>query len=301
MERKIYIDVAKGIAMLLVVMQHTGGMLDSGMRLLCKVDVPLFFVCSGYLAYKAQIDVWVQFKKYIRRILIPFIFACIAASIIFQESIIEIFTSYGKRGYWFLEALFIMLALFMLIYKDSKRLIIGGLLIEFFLLLASKFAPVGIDSLLVFSYMSRYFPCLIIGALLRKHTIDQLPNLWIGSILVIISFMGLGIDYASTNISFLAHVIGYSSASLLAFLFIKNYTNRLSVMLQKSFAYIGQYSLNVYIIHFYFVQSLPFSWGGWFILDFISVLILAVVVIIVSIAVGKFLTCFTYLNKILTP
>lgn len=101
MERKIYIDVANGIAMLLVVMQHTGGMLDSGMRLLCKVDVPLFFVCSGYLAYKAQIDVWVQFKKYIRRILIPFFFACIAASIIFQESIIEIFSSYGKRGYLF--------------------------------------------------------------------------------------------------------------------------------------------------------------------------------------------------------
>lgn len=54
--RETYLDIIKGVAMLLVVMQHVGGRLDEGMIFLCKVDVPLFFVVSGYLAMKSEIN-----------------------------------------------------------------------------------------------------------------------------------------------------------------------------------------------------------------------------------------------------
>lgn len=53
--REAYIDIIKGVAMLLVVMQYVGGHLNDGMTFLCKVDVPLFFVVSGFLAMKSNI------------------------------------------------------------------------------------------------------------------------------------------------------------------------------------------------------------------------------------------------------
>lgn len=62
-QRETYLDVIKGIAMLLVVMQHVGGRLNEGMIFLCKVDVPLFFLVSGYLAYKPCIDYKKDFVK----------------------------------------------------------------------------------------------------------------------------------------------------------------------------------------------------------------------------------------------
>lgn len=305
MERKTFIDVAKGIAMLLVVMQHTGGMLDSGMRLLCKVDVPLFFVCSGYLAYKQQINFLQQIKKYINRIFIPFVVACISACIFYNENAIELFTNIGKRGYWFLQTLFLMLILFLMICKNIRRLLVGSLFIELSLLLASKYASEVLDGILGFSYMARYFPCLIVGSLLSKNSVQSIQSKWLGSMLILCSFLGLGVDYSSKNFSFIAHVIGYASASLLAFLFIKDYTGRIPLKIRNTLAYIGKYSLNVYIIHFYIVFYIPndllFFRGGVFVVDFILTLVLALLVTFISIAIGKVLTHFTYFNKILTP
>lgn len=303
MERKTFIDVAKGIAMLLVVMQHTGGMLDSGMRLLCKVDVPLFFVCSGYLAYKNHIDFIQQIKKYINRIFIPFVVACMSACIFYNENVMELFTNIGKRGYWFLQALFLMLILFLMIYKNVRRLLVGSLFIELSLLLASKYASGALDGILGFSYMARYFPCLIVGALLSKYSVQSIQNRCLGSILLLCSFLGLGVDYSSNNFSFIAHVIGYASASFLAFLFIKDYTEKIPLKIRKALAYIGKYSLNIYIIHFYIVFYIPNNllMGGVFVVDFITTLVLALLVTFISIAIGKILTHFTIFNKILTP
>lgn len=53
-QRETYLDILKGIAMLLVVMQHVGGRLNGGLVFLCKIDVPLFFIVSGYLALKSN-------------------------------------------------------------------------------------------------------------------------------------------------------------------------------------------------------------------------------------------------------
>lgn len=79
MERKTFIDVAKGIAMILVVMQHIGAPQDVGLRFLCKLDVPIFFLCSGWLAYKQNINLIDSLKKAFTRLLVPFILACLAA------------------------------------------------------------------------------------------------------------------------------------------------------------------------------------------------------------------------------
>lgn len=299
MERKTFIDVAKGIAMLLVVMQHTGGQLDPGMRFLCKVDVPLFFLCSGFLAYRPHIDVYRQILKICRRIFVPFIVACLFACVYFNESFLDVFLSSGKRGYWFLEALFFMMAIFMVIHRNEKLFVAGSVLIEAGLLICSKFAPETVDNVLGISYLSRYFPCFIIGALMRKHNVESLPNKWVGLVLLSMSIGCLTYGFNSTNVSFLAHVVGYLSFSVLTFFVIKRYTDSLPDRLKAAFGYVGRYSLNVYIIHFYFVFYLPIE-GGNFLIDFLLSASAAVVVTALSIVVGKILTYCTPLNKVLS-
>lgn len=300
MERKSYIDVAKGIAMLLVVMQHTGGMLDPGIRLLCKVDVPLFFLVSGYLAYKPYIDIKKQFVKLIKRVFIPFVLACLFAALYFQDNVLDIFISSGKRGYWFLEALFLMKLLFWIIYKNKRILITGGLIIEACLLILSKYGSDTLDGILCISYMSRYFPCLLAGAIIKMTNYHALSNKWYGAMLSIIAFVGLGIYFKSTNISFIAHVLGYAAAAVLAFMVIKRYTDSLPKWIHKSFSYIGIYSLNIYIIHWYFVSYVNFNLGGIFIYDFTVTLAIALIVVALSIVTGKILTYCTPLGLILT-
>lgn len=299
MERKTFIDVAKGIAMLLVVMQHTGGQLDSGMRFLCKVDVPLFFLCSGFLAYRPRIDVSRHMLKACRRILVPFILACLFACVYFNENISDVFLSSGKRGYWFLEALFFMMAIFMVIHRNEKLLVAGGVLIEAGLLICSKYFPETVDNVLGISYLSRYFPCFIMGALMRKHNVESLPNKWVGLVLLAISVGCLIYGFSSTNASFLAHVVGYLSFSVLTFFVIKRCTDGLPDRLKAAFGYVGRYSLNVYIIHFYFVFYLPIE-GGDFLIDFVLSASAAIVVTALSITLGKVLTYCTPLNKVLT-
>lgn len=302
MERKAFIDVAKGIAMLLVVMQHTGGMLDPGIRLLCKVDVPLFFLVSGWLAWRPRIDIRRQLAKSSKRILVPFFLASLFASLYFGENPTDVFLSAGKRGYWFLEALFLMMLCFWTIYRNRRTLCLGGMFHEFIFLFLTKYGPEHMDNILCVSYLARYYPCFIIGALLRSNGVERIENVWAGVVLIVISWVGLGFSFESTNVTFLAHVAGYASAAALAFMFVRRYSEKLPVFLQKSLAYVGVYSLNVYIIHFYFVHYLSFDFPGKgvFVIDFTFVFALSVIVTCLSIATGKVLTLFSPLRNVLT-
>lgn len=302
MERKIFVDVIKGVAIILVVMQHIGGNLNSGIRLLCKIDVPLFFICSGFLSYKNKINIRKQLKKNLKRLVSPFILAVVAASIFYQEGILEILMSSGKRGYWFLEALFLMFLLFWIIYRSSKMLVIGGILIECLLLFLSKYSPEFVDNIMGISYLSRYFPCFLAGAIIRKHHIEDISQYGGGikAALLLVLLIGLGYNFKTTNISFLAHVVGYLAASILAFFFIGHYEGSIPNGIRRSLAYFGRYSLNIYIIHFFIVPYISTP-SSWFIVNFILVLLLSIIVSAMSIAIGKILTYSTPLNKVLTP
>ena len=288
--------------MILVVMQHTGGNIDDGIRLICKLDVPLFFLCSGFLAYRQHIDISKKLKSCLTRILIPFILACTFASFYYGESLENIFLSSGKRGYWFLEALFIIYVLFWSIYRRTTSIIIGGIVIELILLILSKYGNDTIESILGISYLSRYFPCFIAGALIKKFQIENLDKISVKCMLLICSTIGLGINFSSTNISFLAHVVGYFTGSVLVFYLIKDCISKTSSKhpISRALAYVGRYSLNIYIIHFYIVRYLDINSVG-FALDLLIIVTISVIITALSIAIGKILTHCTPLNRVLTP
>lgn len=300
-QRETYLDVIKGIAMLLVVMQHVGGRLNEGMIFLCKVDVPLFFLVSGYLAYKPCIDYRKDFVKKINRLFCPFlvasIFAIIYYKLPFQNYILDI----GKCGYWFLECLFIMFLLFYILHKlncllNNNVLIIGFLIIEFCLLIFSKYGLETIDNVFGISYLSRYFPCFMVGVIIKKYSIQQMSKM-IGSTLFLVTCATFLYNNVDTNINFLLHVLGYVCASSLLFYFIRNVETEIPYYARNLLSIIGKNSLSIYIIHFYFVEYLASS-TGYFIIDFTLVLCISLMIIFLSIILQKILSKMTYLYKI---
>jgi len=78
------------------------------------LDVPLFFMCSGFLAYKSTIDYRLELRKKTISILIPFILAVAAAALIRGINIVSIFTDITKSGYYFLQTLYEIFLLYWL-------------------------------------------------------------------------------------------------------------------------------------------------------------------------------------------
>lgn len=258
MPRKSYIDIAKGVAMLLVIMQHTGGG-EVAITTLCKVDVPLFFLCSGLLAYKSEIAYFDKLKKITQRILLPFFSACLFASFFYDESPICIFTSVGKRGYWFLEALFIIFLIFYCqhkFFKKSLYLLIGStVIIEVIFLLQSKFGPEGVNNILVIPYLARYYPCFIAGCLLTRNNITETKRIT-SSALLLIALTAFLLP-SSGNVNFVSNIIGYLASSIYVYFLIKDIHIQIPAPISKSLVKIGQYSLDIYIIHFFVVKYYP--------------------------------------------
>lgn len=122
-ERLTYLDVAKGIGILLVVIGHVYAfnrqIVDRFFVIwLYSFHMPLFFIISGMLiAYKDEKDIWKFVKKRIKGILIPYVFFSIFSIIVFAivndfnrevfvQNIKATICGVGIDTLWFLPALF---------------------------------------------------------------------------------------------------------------------------------------------------------------------------------------------------
>lgn len=288
----------RGAAILLVVMQHVGGGLDLGLSFLCKVDVPLFFVVSGFLAMKPTINVRQEIVKKTRRILLPLAVALPFAAFWHGLSLMEAVTDIGKCGYWFLLCLWLFFLLFYAICQLNLR---GGVFapcaIEILLLGLSKYSPDMIDNVWGISYMSRYFPCFMAGVYIRRYGIKDL-NRVAGSLMLASTCVAFLMEWHNSNVSFLLCVMGYLCAALPLFYFLRDEAKEMPGLMKRFLIMAGRHSLSIYIIHFYFVAQFSTP-TGHFAIDFAKVVSLSVLIVLLSVALEKILVKVTLLNKIL--
>lgn len=302
--RMTFIDIAKGVAMLLVVMHHCGGSLDREMEVITKLDVPLFFLCSGYLAYKPVYAYKQEFIKKTKGILLPFVLVMCFISLLRSENIVGLFCNdITKSGYWFLEALYIVFLIWwgQVFISSGNRLLqfISCIIIEAGLLGASKFLPESIDNIFCFSSLARYYPCFVAGAMLREYNIGSIRNKWIGIGLIVVAGLGFCYPATSGDIDFMKSVAAYVASAILLFYFIKAIENELPRIFASQLSIIGRYSLNIYIIHFFLVPHIVVGLPDTFIFHLVYSLALAIVISYVSIAIGRLLTAMTPLDKVL--
>lgn len=296
-----YVDLVKGIAMLLVVMHHCGTPYNQGMDVMTMLDVPLFFLCSGFLAYKPDINYSHEFRKKTIGILFPFILGVLAFSVIKDVNLWSILNSITKHGYWFLYVLYVMFLLYWVTsaLRNTYMRFIIVMVFEIFFIASAKFAPDLINNIFCFSAFARFFPCFIVGALIRKYNWLSLNNKWLGLLLMSLSIVGMTGAITNTNLNFLLLIPAYASSALLLFLFIKNFESDIPVWIGKFLKIIGRYSLNIYIIHFYLIFKAPECLPNNFVCIFTYALIISAIISLLSILIGKILTYTTPLRNVL--
>ncbi len=214
-ERINWVDVARGIGVLLVIYGH--GLAATPLRfIIYSFHMPLFFFLSGLVFHKRKNEKYLTvLKKDFKRILIPyFIFAAISFTLwlsnipfdrirwdLVLKQIIGIFYGSGNNGYlainivlWFLPCLFIVKQIFWFISRLEIKLIIPILFLfsalgySFYIFAPNIKLPFGFESALTgvvffgLGYMWNFIPDKY-NQIFKKYTLVFILILFVSTII----------------------------------------------------------------------------------------------------------------------
>ncbi len=267
-----WIDVAKGIGIILVVAGHFSPTLSPGYWITIKqviylFHMPLFFVISGYLYSNKTEHFGLTIRKKIRRLLLPFVSIAlifllikISAGMVFDLQhpvtvqavlvlMIDPLSSYVPL-LWFVHALFFIFivytALKNVVKSDSVLLI---LLIVVNLVVDSEDIYMG--------QVMRYLPYFVSGVLLNKsQKISETETIRITtSVIYVLVFVVLALVTFYQN-NYLIYYLTACSGSLMILsisIAISNFGNHAVFKLLKI---TGYYSMGIYLFHTLFESAL---------------------------------------------
>lgn len=317
--RLLYIDVLKGLAILMVIMGHLAiyvfGITPSELvwSIIYSCHVPLFMFLSGYVLSKTP-----DFHKALKR---TFAYLCPAIVVgggcwFNGNKFIDFFTGEYKGGYWFLFVLALFNWLLYLIGKCSDKLslkyldvILGGGLWLTIIVLCFVLGGSG-AKMTSFSLCSLHWPYFIGGYLLRKynilektathHDIIMIVCLVVYVLLMSMATKGLYFPFQGMIKAFMA--IGVLLLLTVNMDFSSNEKNLRMVSL-------GTWTLDIYIFHYFFLVSLTdkMTDGGvvdWFnglhspFLQTSICVVLSLFIALLCHAVGMMISRITLLNKI---
>lgn len=276
-KRVEFVDLAKGICIILVVLLHVfGDMSGVVIKIMNLFRMPLYFVLSG-LFFKTYDGIIPFFKKKTNKLLIPFIFVFIfvvvpttvfldiktGVDVIWSSVFID---NNGKinlgidGAIWFLLCLFFVNIFFYIIFLLSKRNLITIIMLSclcgvggYLLNMKNQYLLVWMDSALT------AVPFFMFGYVLRKHS--SLLNedysrkdfcFFIVALVVLLLVYSFN-EYCGTdviefarnefNVHLLSLYIGGGAGTLLVLFFSKFFT-RIPLV-----SYIGRYSIVVLLTH----------------------------------------------------
>lgn len=320
-ERRSEFDIAKAIAIYLVVVGHVRNraLYDAGARI-WFLHMPVFFFISGYFAEKSLCKYSIKefCKKKVETLLIPFflwsLISLFLNSILgimqksftynfFLEEVKAIFIY--ARSVWFLAILFFSLIFYMVIRKifSDKFLFISGFLLW---IIASCLLPDDILQLYKFKWL---FPFFSVGAMWnRKNKESKDINIfWV--------LVGCVIFYAMStylypkkifeacitfNYCSLKDIAGGCLCYLISFigiwdvLQVSGYIKNIRI-LEKILCMVGRYSMDIYMIHMLLVKVIFFMpavlrenqiWGNIYIYVY-SLFIIIFIIIICKLVLDK--------------
>lgn len=294
-ERIVWVDVMRGFSMLLVVLGHVlmvMGIEDHDTflsRLLVSFRMPLFFFVSGYFSFRAN-EWWTKsrVKDILKRKFKAQILCTILFLSVYQFATQEgggIFKGFG--GYWFTIVLFQMYILF-LISNLISNIVRKDITIPFLIILSiigiALYAKNSIDSwawnYFVWSKLANYLQYFTLGIICSKYHFkffNLLTHNWFKTFIIIGWVMCMMLWYSSLfrthfpllftanfNLSvryfglFCVIMVFYSNAKTLS------EDNKLCRLL----CFIGRRTLDIYMIHFFFLPNLRFL-HPWVVDDFV--------------------------------
>lgn len=290
------LDILKGIAIFLVVMGHVIGMCIRGIdsciafKIIEQLHMPIFFFISGWFSFKIANGKLASPKlgKRFKQLIIPFLVVSSLWIMYFPHSglksplsnnIPQMLTTYWKDGYWFTLALFEIICLYWLIAKinakRNKTIFTILLSVVIYLLLiflepiisieAENYDPAGIGLLRTF------FPIFIFGVICRQNeeTFRKIAtnSIFFTSALIIGGMTWYYVSYywEYPNIPQNAMLIikPLMQFCLMTVIFGLIYKIRETTKnglktnyIQKYFIYLGNESLGIYLLHYFFLFPL---------------------------------------------
>lgn len=274
MEKKriAYLDALKCLAMLLVIDDHTRAINGfepydslSGQMIYAPI-LPLFFFVSGFLAYKQSMnikDVWDNIRKKFVFLVIPALVFCLGMDLMNHKSLIGFITG-GWHGYWFTIVLFecfLIYYLITMVVKNEKWRI--GVLLALslagvgMLAVNKDFGPAIFD----LRRLSKYFQFFFLGTLAMKFQTkyDSLMHNEVFKATFLLSYFIvvflLTYDMPSVLYLFLQDIAlrHIATFAIVSFFVCHEESLQRPTRFNSLVALIGQNSLAIYLIHYFFL------------------------------------------------
>ena len=280
-----YIDALRGFTMILVVLYHVSGYcagivgdVPNYHHYLQQIRMPLFFLISGFVMYKVD-TVWnlkyiVDFlrKKFVVQILSTFLFFTLYIHFMGADFIISVRDLF-KRGYWFTYILFLYYIFYSIIrslcQRDKDFIIIAVAVFFYIINWPPLFNAIPLsDSIKAILSMPfwYYFCFFLLGTLLKKRFvfIQSLLDKWILITLCILVYFLLNIyqDVIPSNgpIGVIVGWVKTITGMVIVFTFFRKNQSSFTKekILGRSLQYIGRRTLDVYLLHYFFI---PYNLG----------------------------------------
>lgn len=340
-QRIQYIDSLRGFAMLLVVIHHVSlysfdtHPAFSINSVFLTFRMPLFFFLSGFLFFKPNLfvekDGYNQFllKKFKVQILPTIIFGTFFAFIMSIPAADMVFHQ-TKRGYWFTIVLFIYFFFFAsssyfcrkyMDYSEKRSLLIifiSALFLSIPSFLSDLYSfHIGYKYLEWFSTLLSfnkwwYYVFFVFGAIGRWKgwQLGKLQSSPFIAIVIVMEFLLLIIRtyFGSTSPFCLYGTVDFFLGFLGIIIVVSFFAGNENVfskdhILGRSLQYMGVRTLDIYLLHYFFVPRNLMHVGRWFeeycnpIVELSVELLLAVAVILFCLVASRILRCSDFLAK----
>lgn len=302
-ERFGYLDILKGLAIFLVVLQHVAGGYDRLCAFIVNCNIPIFFIVSGFLAYKENMAVNAFLQKKALYVFVPFTLSLVCFAIIKAVSIVGLVFDIGKGGYWFLLALFEIFILYVFQYYMSRNktvvLFSLSIIIECLLLACAYVLPDNINNLCGISYLAWFYPCFMAGIFIRKMDILSISK-YLSTILFAL-FVGCFLYEGTSNvIIFMIRAVGYFCCAVYLFFLVRTIDSSVPPRVSNMLKLWGRNSLSIYILHFYFIVTIgDLLHTPYAVVNLIEGTIISVVIIYVSLLLSEIISVNNLIGKIL--
>lgn len=313
-----YIDAMRGLAMLFVVIGHVFFFsFKHTENIICtilsnEIQIPLFFMVSGFLVKVPKSDYWSFYKRKAFSLLVP---ATIFMTIYVWLNNHNYIAAWGdnfKDGFWFTFSLFEFVLIYTTLKIISRRMklslnVDNLLLITITIIMSLAFtilAHMSKDSFVMPLFcltQFKYIPYFILGTIFAERDILgskwHFVNKWSNWIILFCLLFHLYIYKYSDNIYLFQYklfLIPTTTLGLLVLLLcFKNYGSWSSSWVGKKLQIVGQYTLNIYFIHYFFLPRNLSVIGVWFtihpnpLIEYVIAVIIAILLIIATILAGN--------------
>ena len=287
-QRLVYIDVLRGICIFVVVYTHLVGFCTSDMpttgvhRFLTLLFLQMFFFISGFVGYKDTAK-WTSayikafLVKKVNTLLIPSVCAMSLNQFVCKGSLAGMWDTISggaKGGYWFTIALFvmelvycaIMVGIWHLKTRNVGNLVLATVMVAAYILNKTSLSHGWVADLLCLGGVLYYMPLFLLGVLCRReqerfHRL--IANRWIQLLL-------LGVLVVGFTIRVVPLIVLSITICLVAYYVVKGFCEQpgegpgtvvgaLCKKAEAMLSVIGQYTLQIYFLHFMLLFRLPDS------------------------------------------